>query len=303
MTSKPLSRLGVVCILVAPLLWVLGMTLTPVGDRAVAGHSGEPLERALDVIRKHGVVDTAFARMLAGLPTTTFDSGLVKINVTNFARKTDYTHNHNAYSVKQAKAFVKEHDAVLRAAERQYKVAREAIAAILWVETKNGRYTGKNHLPSVYLSVVLSAEESFVERNVDNVMASLAADSTKRDSIRGVVQAKANKKVRWAMEQLQAMHIMHRDGRVDVTTLRGSWAGAFGLSQFLPASYTRWARDGNGDGRVDLFDVNDAIHSVANYLKENGWGPTVKERRAAVFHYNNSDPYVDAVLTLAEKLK
>lgn len=290
-------------IVVAPLLWVLGTSLAPVGDRAGAVDAQPPLERALAVIRQHGVVDTSFARMLAGLSTTVFDSALVKINVTNFARKTDYTHNHNAYSVKHARLFVAEHDAMLRAAERQYGVAREAIAAILWVETKNGRYTGKNHLPSVYLSVVLSAEEVFVERNVENVMANLSADSTKRDSIRGVVQAKANKKVRWAMEQLQAMHLMHSQGRVDVTSLRGSWAGAFGLSQFLPASYVKWARDGNGDGRTDLFDVDDAIHSVANYLKENGWGPTTKERRAAVFHYNNSDPYVDAVLTLADKLK
>lgn len=299
----PHTRWTLVGVVVLPLLLLVGVTLVPTTNQGTSVASLPPLQRAVHVIAQHGIVDTSFVRMLVELPATTFDSALVKINVTNFARKTDYTHNHNAYSVKHAKAFVKEHDAVLRAAERTYNVAREAIAAILWVETKNGRYTGKNHLPSVYLSVVLSAEDGFVERNVDNVLVHLGADSTKRDSIRTVVLAKANKKVRWAMEQLQAMHTMHREGKADVTSLRGSWAGAFGLSQFLPSSYVRWARDGNGDGRVDLFDVNDAVHSVANYLKENGWGPTLKEQRAAVFHYNNSDPYVDAVLTLADKLK
>jgi membrane-bound lytic murein transglycosylase B len=41
---------------------------------------------------------------------------------------------------------------------------------------------------------------------------------------------------------------------------------------------------------------------VANYLKTNGWGPTERQQRKAVFHYNNSTAYVNAVLKLAEKV-
>jgi membrane-bound lytic murein transglycosylase B len=49
--------------------------------------------------------------------------------------------------------------------------------------------------------------------------------------------------------------------------------------------------------------MNDAVFSVANYLKTNGWGETEDEQRKAVFHYNNSSAYVDAVLKLAELIK
>jgi len=48
--------------------------------------------------------------------------------------------------------------------------------------------------------------------------------------------------------------------------------------------------------------VEDAIHSVGNYLNVNGWGNARQAQEKAVFHYNNSKDYVDAVLKLAEKL-
>ena len=54
----------------------------------------------------------------------------------------------------------------------------------------------------------------------------------------------------------------------------GSYAGAMGLGQFMPSSYRKWAVDGDGDGKINLFDSHaDAIHSVANYLKDHGWAP------------------------------
>lgn len=54
--------------------------------------------------------------------------------------------------------------------------------------------------------------------------------------------------------------------------LRGSWAGAFGQTQFMPSTYLRLAVDGDGDGRRDLIDsVPDALASTANFLKHAGW--------------------------------
>mgnify|MGYP002390767984 CR=1 FL=1 len=80
--------------------------------------------------------------------------------------------------------------------------------------------------------------------------------------------------------------------------------GAIGWSQFLPSNVPRYGADGDGDGKIDLFQPDDAIFSVANYLRAFGWRPTASraEKEKAVHRYNHSTPYVDAVLTLAAML-
>ncbi|QWF47190.1 lytic murein transglycosylase [Bordetella hinzii] len=63
-----------------------------------------------------------------------------------------------------------------------------------------------------------------------------------------------------------------QDEHVAVDRLKGSWAGAFGQTQFMPSTYLRLAVDFDGDGRRDLIDsVPDALASTANFLKRAGW--------------------------------
>ena len=73
-------------------------------------------------------------------------------------------------------------------------------------------------------------------------------------------------------ELLQFM-LLTREMRLDPLQVRGSYAGALGLPQFLPSSYRRYAVDFDGDGRRDLWSHQDAIGSVANYYKTYGWRP------------------------------
>jgi len=59
-------------------------------------------------------------------------------------------------------------------------------------------------------------------------------------------------------------------------TLKGSWAGATGYPQFLPSMYLRLARDGDGDGRADIWNSEaDALASIGNYLVMAGWKPNL----------------------------
>jgi len=59
-------------------------------------------------------------------------------------------------------------------------------------------------------------------------------------------------------------------GHVD--TLRSSWAGALGQPQFMPSNFLKYARDGNGDGKADIWgSETDTIFSIAHYLAEHGW--------------------------------
>jgi membrane-bound lytic murein transglycosylase B len=71
---------------------------------------------------------------------------------------------------------------------------------------------------------------------------------------------------------LREFLLLAREIGVDALTVRGSYAGAMGLPQFMPSSYRRYAVDFDRDGLVDLVgSPADAIGSVASYLKAYGW--------------------------------
>jgi len=74
--------------------------------------------------------------------------------------------------------------------------------------------------------------------------------------------------------------------KMDPLSIRGSYAGALGVPQFLPSSYRRYAVDFDNDGRRDLWDSRDAIGSIANYYKSYGWRP--------------GEPVLDAIEQTAE---
>lgn len=66
------------------------------------------------------------------------------------------------------------------------------------------------------------------------------------------------------------------DKGIPRSTLKGSWAGATGYPQFLPSTYLRIAKDGDGDGKIDIWNnETDALASIANYLVDAGWKPNV----------------------------
>jgi len=72
--------------------------------------------------------------------------------------------------------------------------------------------------------------------------------------------------------ELEQFLLLARRNGIDPLTVRGSYAGAMGLPQFMPRSYLNYAVDGDLDGRSDLWgSVDDVMSSVANYLKRHGW--------------------------------
>ena len=104
--------------------------------------------------------------------------------------------------------------------------------------------------------------------------------------------------------EVKAMFEVARRARVDPLAMRGSPSGAFGFPQFLPSSYVKYAVDGNGDGRISLYDMADAIASAGNYFKQKGWRPglPVEQQRKVVWEYNRSTPYIDTILAIAGEI-
>ena len=134
--------------------------------------------------------------------------------------------------------FWSRNDKVLARAAAEYGVPGEVIAAIIGVETAYGRNLGTYR--------------------VIDALATLAFDFPRRaEYFRG---------------ELEHFLLYARDAGVDVFSVKGSYAGAIGIPQFMPGSYRRFAVDFDGDGRADLAgSAADAIGSVANFLREHGW--------------------------------
>lgn len=75
-----------------------------------------------------------------------------------------------------------------------------------------------------------------------------------------------------------------------------SSAGAIGHMQFMPATFKAYGVDGNGDGIINAWSLEDAIFSAANYLRANNYQNDI---RKAIWHYNHSEEYVNKVINTA----
>ncbi len=78
----------------------------------------------------------------------------------------------------------------------------------------------------------------------------------------------------WAEDELIACLTILKEGKIARETLRGSWAGAMGQTQFLPDSYLKLGADGDHDDKIDIWGSDsDALASTANLLAKAGWKP------------------------------
>jgi membrane-bound lytic murein transglycosylase B len=176
------------------------------------------------------------------------------------------------------------------------------VAAILYVETRCGVFTGHHRVLFRVARLAMANEPANVNRNVNRLLADPEGRSP--DEVVRLARARAEWLHDTFYPEVRAVFTIAARLGIDPLGIRGSGAGAFGLPQFLPTSYLEYGVDGDRNGRVSLFDPDDAIASCANYLKEHGWhaGLSREDRRRVIWHYNRSDPYIDAVLGLASRL-
>jgi membrane-bound lytic murein transglycosylase B len=122
---------------------------------------------------------------------------------------------------------------------------------------------------------------------------------------RQTFEIKADKKSIWAYRELKALLYYAYQQNLDPLTIKGSYAGAIGIPQFMPSSLIALAIDGNNDGTINLFEHCDAIYSIANYLKYHGWFLNIEQQEAfkILLHYNNSSYYANTIIKITELLK
>lgn len=170
-------------------------------------------------------------------------------------------------SVTRGKKFLAEERIVLQKAEDIFGVPKEISVSIFRLETDMGQFLGRHRVFSALYTLFIFKARSWAETELVNFF-----------------------QIGWRHQY-------------DLLAIFGSKMGCFGLFQFLPSSFLTYAIDGNGDGRINLFDFPDALFSAANYLKGNGWEANDRNKvRRALWRYNNWDEYGKAVLGYAEVL-
>lgn len=170
-------------------------------------------------------------------------------------------------------AFTQNKD-VFDKALRNFGVKPEHILGILGVETSWGRNTGKFPLPATLLAISRKTDK--------NGRPTKAAIQAGRDLA--------------ALARLSAQGNL---GGLTPGQIRGSYAGAMGIPQFLPTSWEAYSRAPDG-GKRDPFNFGTAAYSVGNYLKVHGYN---KDVARSIWGYNHSQEYVDKVLGLSADVK
>lgn len=186
-----------------------------------------------------------------------------------------------------------------RWAENDLAVDPAVVASLLWIESRHGQNTGRFHVPSVYVHL-LQADNPKLQAHLVKKGRDYKAKLNKKDIAE--IKKRTKKKADWALTELKALQKIHdRDAKV-LKDLRGSFSGAFGMAQFIPSSYVKYARSPVRGKTPNLSVAQDAIYSVSYYLKQFGWKPRNKKAQLkALFKYNNSEDYAKAILKLADK--
>lgn len=149
------------------------------------------------------------------------------------------------------RSFLAQNRAALERVQAQTGVPAELIVAIIGVETSYGGNTGRYSVLDALYTLAFryprSGDPAKLEREVRREL--------------------------FFRDELAQLFALGKEEKLDITALKGSYAGAMGMGQFMPSSYRDFAVDGDGDGRRDLFNsLDDVFASVANYfVKKGGW--------------------------------
>ncbi|MCC3703601.1 lytic murein transglycosylase [Rouxiella badensis] len=139
--------------------------------------------------------------------------------------------------IQQGQALAQQHAAELQKVSDRYAVQPQYVVALWGMESNYGKIQGK--------------DDAF------SALATLAFEG-RREAF-------------FTNELIAALTIVEQ-GKATSEMMKGSWAGAMGQTQFMPSSYLRYGADGDGDGKIDIWNnTSDVFASAANYLSSEGW--------------------------------
>jgi membrane-bound lytic murein transglycosylase B len=180
-----------------------------------------------------------------------------------------------ASKILDAKKFLIDNFEDLEIIENEYKVDKEIIVTLMLIETYFGRVLGKHNIMDSLFSLILTSHRPQF----------------------------------WQTELLNVFTLIERGDTLYNRDTKGSWAGAVGMVQFIPSSFMKLAKDGDGDGKIDTVNNKlDAFASAANYLKISGWKYNAPFLKEINLNLTQSElcaqagmPFQDGVLVIPDK--
>lgn len=194
-------------------------------------------------------------------------------------------------------SYLHEHYALLQDIDKEYGVAPSVLVALLLVETKLGYTLGDAPAFNNLANMAASSDplKFFDELGYKKL--------EEKDMV--WLKKRTKKKADWAYRELSALLKFSSANSIVPTDIPGSPYGAFGICQFMPSTAIHYAVDGDKDKHIDLFSREDALFSMANFLKRHGWKNTLsKEKKLKViYRYNHSKVYARTIYEVSLQLE
>ena len=199
--------------------------------------------------------------------------------------------------IAEAQSYLQRNRETLQGITENYCVPKEIVVSILLVETALGQNLGDRGAFNTLASMALSYD-------LETIRPYLAPDLITRRN-EDFAKKRCRQKADWAYEELKALIRYASDNGIDPLSIPGSLYGAIGICQFMPTKISVYGVDADRDGHVNLFSEQDALYSMANYLRSHGWRCDMSAQRQyrVILAYNHSKIYADTVLSVANKLK
>lgn len=248
--------------------------------------------------------EAGFIEKIYNRPDSEYIPHIISINVKQAINGSNFVQYNEDAVAEKVKDYISEYNDFLSRLHEKYNVPPEIICSILMIESKLGSYMGKYRVINIYSSMAAANSDKAIDEIYERYQKDAMLTEEQKLS-RENIEQRVRKKSDWAYSELKIFLKFVKENNIDPFDIKGSFSGAFGLAQFIPSSFAHFAVDGNGDGKIDLYNHYDAMASVANYLKENGWKKdlTKKEEKNVIGTYNHNTYYVDAVVNIAEKIK
>ncbi len=229
---------------------------------------------------------------------------VLRLNLLGFLKPPQHMNLVTPQAVTESSKFMRANQKTFEKAQNRYQVPSDVIAALLWVETRHGDNLGDFHILSVFMDLA----QADLPANRKPLTA-MALEQNRKDGeytkaeLKKLMHERTKNKAAWARQELKALAKIYQDKQLNLKTLKGSYAGAFGMTQFLPSSYRDYAKTARSQANPDLTKSSDAIMSVAHYLSRHGWKPRKSLSKAKVLMtYNNSRDYAESILEISRRV-